>query len=522
MRILLSETVDPDGAMCRWMSPDLEAMGHQVVVVPTQEAIHRLGVSGHQLLLLELVERWRPDLILVHPPYDHLNPEVCARLRGGGARLVTFAFDDDIFLDDWRASGAWGDLLEALRQMADLALTTSTRAAAASGGVVRAIRWAMSPPELPPASPQEPGRVVLVGRAYPGRVALVRRLAEANVPVLVRGHGWERQEPPGGSVDLGGGVDADTMWSLYRSGGVVLTTGGWEGRDVPMVKIRVLETAFAGACQVVAWSPDLGGYFTPEEVPSYRSEEELLTRLDELLSDPEARARCAAASRARALAEHTWETRFEEVLEGLRRAGRPARDSAPGPVGCAAYALLMQGLAITAEATRRYGAAAAFYGHASAAGAGVSARLGWCRSRFQQGAAAEAAAGLEALIGELDEAVHPGAARLHVHVNSPVVGSGLGVARLLSPGVEARAFWLSALARVDEAKALAALAAMDDDDVVVQVASLLSPEEGTARGFWLALMKRALAASPRTLRQAQRERAPGWRAWVEGVERDDA
>ncbi|MEO1268467.1 MAG: glycosyltransferase [Myxococcota bacterium] len=299
MRILLSETVDPDGAMCRWMSPDLESLGHQVVVVPTQEAIHRLGVSGYQLLLMELTERWQPDLIVVHPPYDYLNQQTCAQLRRGGARLVTFAFDDDIFLDDWRSLAVWDTLVEALGQMADLVLTTSTRAATAGGETVRSIRWAMSPPTYPQPGPEplQPAPVVLVGRAYARRVALVRRLAAAHLPVWVRGHGWEHQKALGATVNAGGGVDTDTMWALYRRAGVVLTTGGWEGRHVPMVKVRVLETALAGACQVVAWSPDLERYFTPDEVPSYRTEEALIAHLSELLTDPDAStlARPAAA-----------------------------------------------------------------------------------------------------------------------------------------------------------------------------------------------------------------------------------
>ncbi|MEO1272845.1 MAG: hypothetical protein AAFX99_32560, partial [Myxococcota bacterium] len=183
-----------------------------------------------------------------------------------------------------------------------------------------------------------------------------------------------------------------------------------------------------------------------------------------------------------------------------------------------AYALLMQGLATTAEATRRHRAAAAFYRHAAKAGAGVSARLGWCRCQFHLGAAAEAADALKTLMEPLENAVHPGASSLHVHVTSPAVGAGLGVGRLLSPTVEARAFQLAALARVDEVQALAVLEALQDDDHIVQIASLLSPEEGQAQTFWRTLMKRALAARPRMVLQAQQERAPMWQAWLERLE----
>jgi hypothetical protein len=46
VRIAITETLDPDGALARWASPDLMAMGHHVVPLPTQELAPVLGAHG--------------------------------------------------------------------------------------------------------------------------------------------------------------------------------------------------------------------------------------------------------------------------------------------------------------------------------------------------------------------------------------------------------------------------------------------------------------------------------------------
>ncbi|PKN57063.1 MAG: hypothetical protein CVU56_12800, partial [Deltaproteobacteria bacterium HGW-Deltaproteobacteria-14] len=384
MRVLLTETVDPDGAMYRWLSPALQAAGHRVVVVPGQEAAHHLGVSGFQALLVAAADALDPDLILTHPPYDHMSAATADRLRARGARLVGFAFDDPIFTPEWRARGPLEAVLAGIDACYDAWLTTSQRfaelaAATAPGSRVLPIRWAMCPPS--PAAPRcgdIPARVVLVGSAYPTRVALIRTLAAAGLPLLVRGHGWPEAAPrlalpAGADVDLGGHVDAATATALLRAG-VVVSTADWEDRPVPMLKLRVLEAAFAGACQVAAACPELGAHFTPDEVAPYADATDLVAVLRGLLADAPRRAAMAAAAHDRARREHTWETRLAELIAALAAVGRPVRAIATDraePLACPALALTAMSLATSAEFNGRAAAAAAFFAHAERAGAGV-------------------------------------------------------------------------------------------------------------------------------------------------------
>src|SRR5947209_7936453 len=93
-RVAFSMTIDPDGAMHDWV--DLPP-GWSLVRVPTQEAVHLLGIGGYQELLCDLCARERPDVLVTHPPYDWLSPSVAERVRAAGTRLCGYAFDDPIF-----------------------------------------------------------------------------------------------------------------------------------------------------------------------------------------------------------------------------------------------------------------------------------------------------------------------------------------------------------------------------------------------------------------------------------------
>ena len=105
LRAVISETMDPDGAMFRFLSPDLEQLGYEVLRVPTQQAIRLLGPREYQQLLVEIAHTFRPHVMFVHPPYDYLSLQTAAAIRQVGVRLVGFAFDDSIFLPMLRASG---------------------------------------------------------------------------------------------------------------------------------------------------------------------------------------------------------------------------------------------------------------------------------------------------------------------------------------------------------------------------------------------------------------------------------
>ena len=80
--------------------------------------------------------------------------------------------------------------------------------------------------------------------------------------------------------------------------------------------MRVFELAAIGTPQLCDAKGDIARHLTPDrEIVLYRSVTELRERARFLLGDQAARGALAAAARDRALAEHTWRHRMEELLD---------------------------------------------------------------------------------------------------------------------------------------------------------------------------------------------------------------
>jgi len=79
--------------------------------------------------------------------------------------------------------------------------------------------------------------------------------------------------------------------------------------------MRVFELAAVGTPQLSDAKADIARHFTPDrEIVLYRSVAELADRARALLADDTLRRQLAAAARERALREHTWRHRLEELL----------------------------------------------------------------------------------------------------------------------------------------------------------------------------------------------------------------
>jgi spore maturation protein CgeB len=91
--------------------------------------------------------------------------------------------------------------------------------------------------------------------------------------------------------------------------------GGDPARYGTGANMRVFELAAVGTPQLSDAKADIARHFTPDrEIALYRSVEELRARARDLLADEPARRSLAAAARERALREHTWRHRLEELL----------------------------------------------------------------------------------------------------------------------------------------------------------------------------------------------------------------
>jgi len=523
-RALVSETLDPDGAMCRCMTPDLAQLGWTAWPLPTQEVVPHLGADGHRALLIAMAEHLRPHVVTLHPPYDYLDDETTAALRGLGARVVALAFDDAIFGPMRQRAGrseAWSRALARrwdLYAATDPAVVEGLAPAGDAAAPARHLRFAASPEPFAERAacgvdPAALGQsAVLIGRAYPRRVALVEALGRAGVPVQVFGSGWapwrERLPEP---VAIHGVLTRPAMNAVHAAAGVVVTTGDWEGEAVAMVKYRLLEVAMAGGSQVAQRSPDLGAYFAPEEVPGYGDADELIALVRDALAAPRRARLRAERARARALREHTWASRWAELLAGLG----PLADPGPPRGGpCPAYA---NALAVIAHGAERDGALrraeAYFEAWSRHAPGGVGPHWGLARVAFRTGEPGKARDAAEAALARLPQR-DP-----HVLPVAVAVGEGprgLGLSGFLDPRVELTALWLVAAADTPGGleAALEGVARLDDEEIVCVASILEADDEPSHQPLWRALFRGALAARPWMRPDLQARHAGRWRRTV--------
>lgn len=89
-------------------------------------------------------------------------------------------------------------------------------------------------------------------------------------------------------------------------------------RRLTQVRLRDFEAPMSGAFYLTEVQPELDEYFQPgREVETYRDREELLDKVRFYLRRPDLARAIRSAGRARALAEHTWERRFDDLFRHL-------------------------------------------------------------------------------------------------------------------------------------------------------------------------------------------------------------
>ena len=163
------------------------------------------------------------------------------------------------------------------------------------------------PPSLPPdarwATP-----LVFVGSRDDVREPVLRELAD--VGLVSWGPGWPRG-PLYGEDFVRALAGAAVGVNIHQQFG----DRGDPARYGTGANMRVFELAAVGTPQLSDAKADIARHFTPDrEIVLYRSAAELADRARALLADATRRRTLAAAARERAVREHTWRHRLEELL----------------------------------------------------------------------------------------------------------------------------------------------------------------------------------------------------------------
>lgn len=148
--------------------------------------------------------------------------------------------------------------------------------------------------------------VSFIGAAYGFRPALVRELRRAGIAVQAFGDGWGTR-----------GVWGDAQVEVINRSVVNLGHGGiGYADDLMNVKTRDFEIpGCGGGVYVTTYSPDLARHYDiGREIACFRSTDDMIELVRHCLANRDESRHMADAARARCLAEHRWQHRYEVVL----------------------------------------------------------------------------------------------------------------------------------------------------------------------------------------------------------------
>lgn len=283
-----------------------------------------------QRMLIDRADRYRPDLVFFMPTVDEFAIETLDALR---RRYVTYAWFGD---DQWRFDGYTSVYAPHYTRVS----TTdpfSLQKYRAIGIEPIVTQWAGPRPDKPAAEPEAYRyQISFVGGYNTYRDWFVRRLASGGVPVACFGSGWPN-----------GRVTQEEMTSIFRSSRINLNMSNSVNPDVRFVagalrnlyaylrspkraeqmKARNFEIPLAGGFQLTNYVAGLEDYFAVgSEVAIYTTPEECLRQIGRYLEQEGLRQGVRVAGQQRAVRDHTYDRRLEDVLDAIWDAPqRPAR-----------------------------------------------------------------------------------------------------------------------------------------------------------------------------------------------------
>ncbi len=290
---------------------------------PRPEALRRRANADRLWALVsEQASAGRPPDILIAQTWPTLmDPMVLDRIRAQyGTFVVSLSMDDRHQFWGRRLQGSWSGTRGLIGHV-DLALTAAAECVEwyEKEGCPSLFFPEASDPDIFHPMPQLPKiyDVCFVGARYGIRNDLVVALKAAGIGVAAYGSGWE-----------GGRITTEDVPKLFAQSKIVLGVGTiGHCRDFYALKMRDFDGPMSGSLYLTHANPDLATLFEfDREIVVYSSIGDCVNKVRHHLADATTRERIAQAGCARAVKDHTWSRRFDEIFSRLRRPSQPSNE----------------------------------------------------------------------------------------------------------------------------------------------------------------------------------------------------
>lgn len=251
------------------------------------------------------------DIVVGYLTGFTIDPKILQRMGEVGAVIFNFNWDDKLGFRGKMLCGRWTGPAT-LASVVDLNLTNAPESCIkyfAEGGL--AMFWpeaAHHDIHKPYDLPFEYG-VSFVGGKYGWRPKFIAKLQKMGIKVACFGNGWGN-----------GSLSDEEMVKLYSRSRITLGFAGvGHSKKLMCLKGRDFEVPMSGGLYLTQDNPELSMvYDVGKEIITYRDEMDCAEKIKRLLAHPDEADKIRKAGRKRALRDHTWEKRFQEVFSLAR------------------------------------------------------------------------------------------------------------------------------------------------------------------------------------------------------------
>nr|WP_246427963.1 glycosyltransferase [Paenibacillus phyllosphaerae] len=285
----------------------------------------RVTVTDANAQVADLAQQMRPDVVIV---LDGLNlpVEQIDRIRQMGIRTAVWFTDDPYYSDmtSWIALH-YDDVFT-------LELTCVAHYQSLGAARVHYLPLGFHPVDFRPRNPARDQRheVSFVGSAYWKRAAFFDQVAGylATKDTLISGIWWERLANfplLADKISSGRWMGPQETAAVYNGSKIVINmhrayddqTFNNNSAGIPAVSLnpRTFEIAACATLQLTDIRDDLSSFFTPGvDIVTYASPQEMIEKIEYYLTHEEERRAIAIRGMQRAMSEHTYAKRLEQML----------------------------------------------------------------------------------------------------------------------------------------------------------------------------------------------------------------
>jgi hypothetical protein len=270
----------------------------------------------------EMLDRFRQadkdqkvDVVIGYLSGHNTSPVILEEMGKAGAVVFNFCWDDKLNFPGSKKGNRYTSPA-AIADAVDLNLTNAPDSIikyAVHGGLAMFWPEAGNPDIDRPYNVPFEFDVTFVGQKYGWRPRFIDRLRKMGINVTPFGPGWEN-----------GPLSVQEMVKLYSRSQINLGFAGvGYSKTLMCLKGRDFEVPMSGGLYLTQDNPELRFvYEVGREIETYKNEKECVEKIRYLLNHPEIAADIREAGRQRALRDHTWEKRFEQLFNLAGLVGR--------------------------------------------------------------------------------------------------------------------------------------------------------------------------------------------------------